>query len=134
MRSQSLLDEDAFGMLKGLLHDRVATVQQTAALAIGRMAGFSTELSEELVKTGILEHLTSSVKGSMPGHMKAAAFVIRSVAKHTEILCQCCIESQCCQTLVWCMEQLDVTVREAAASSLATAPTPASDAWWWWAM
>lgn len=117
---QSLLDEDAFGMLKGLLHDKVATVQQTAALAVGRMANFSIELSEELVRTGILEHLTSSVRGSTVGHMKAAAFVIKSVAKHTESLCQCCIETQSCQTMVWCLEQIDVTVREAAATALTT--------------
>ena len=118
--SQSLLDEDAFGMLRGLLHDKVPTVQQTAALAVGRMAGFSTELSEELVKSGILEMLTASMRGSTAGHMKAGAFVIRSVAKHSEILCQCCVESGCCQTLSYCMEQLDTSVREAAAQSLAT--------------
>ena len=37
---QSLLDEDAFGALKILLTDRVPTIQQTAALAVGRMASF----------------------------------------------------------------------------------------------
>ena len=93
---ESLLDEDAFGMLRGLLHDKVPTVQQTAALAVGRMAGFSTELSEELVKSGILEQLTASMRGSTAGHMKAGAFVIRSVAKHSEDLCQCCVEAGCC--------------------------------------
>jgi hypothetical protein len=116
---QSLLVEDAFGMLKGLLHDRVATVQQTAALAIGRMAGYSVELSEELIKGGILSAVASSMTvGSSTGHQKAAAFVIRSVAKHAAELAACCIESDCCNTLVWALEQLDVTVREAAAQSL----------------
>jgi len=117
---ESLLDEDAFGMLRGLLHDKVPTVQQTAALAVGRMAGFSTELSEELVKSGILEQLTASMRGSTGGHMKAGAFVIRSVAKHSEDLCQYCVEAGCCETLAFCMEQLDTSVREAAAQSLAT--------------
>lgn len=117
---ESLLDEDAFGMLRGLLNDKVPTVQQTAALAVGRMAGFSTELSEELVKSGILEQLTASMRGSTAGHMKAGAFVIRSVAKHSEDLCQYCVEAGCCETLTLCMEQLDTSVREAAAQSLAT--------------
>jgi 3-methyladenine DNA glycosylase AlkD len=107
-------------MLKGLLHDKVPTVQQTAALAVGRMAGFSTELSEELVTAGILEQLTASMRGSLPGHMKAGAFVIRSVAKHGEDLCGCCLDAGCASTLTHCMEQLDTSVREAAAQSIAT--------------
>jgi HEAT repeat protein len=49
---ESLLAEDAFGTLKPMLHDKIATVQQTAALALGRMAGCSVEISIELVKAG----------------------------------------------------------------------------------
>jgi hypothetical protein len=75
---QALLDEDAFVMLKPMLHDKVPTVQMTAALALGRMAGFSTELAEELVKSGALDTLTASMApGSSAGHMKAGAFVIK---------------------------------------------------------
>lgn len=49
---ESLLAEDAFEALKPMLHDKVETVQQTAALALGRMAGCSIEVAIELVKTG----------------------------------------------------------------------------------
>ena len=49
---ESLLGEDAFEALKPMLHDKVATVQQTAALALGRMAGCSVEVAIELVKAG----------------------------------------------------------------------------------
>lgn len=49
---EALLAEDAFEALKPMLHDKVATVQQTAALALGRMAGCSVEVAIELVKAG----------------------------------------------------------------------------------
>lgn len=49
---EALLAEDAFEALKPMLHDKVATVQQTAALALGRMAGCSIEVAIELVKAG----------------------------------------------------------------------------------
>jgi HEAT repeat protein len=49
---ESLLAEDAFGTLKPMLHDKIATVQQTAALALGRMAGCSVDIAIELVKAG----------------------------------------------------------------------------------
>lgn len=139
------MDEDAFGILKGLLNDNVPTVQQTAALAIGRMASFSTELSEEVVKCGILTQLNESMESALAavtararailegtatepkthgppstsGQLKAGAFVIKAIAQHTPALCECCIESGSADILISCLENLDATVREAAANTLA---------------
>lgn len=118
---EALLTEDVFGALRPMLHDNVVTVQSTAALALGRVANFSPELAAELVRHGVLADIVgtmSSEGGAHPAHLKAGAFVLRCVGKHTAELARACIEAGCVAGLVACLEQLDVSVREAAAGAL----------------
>ena len=48
-------------------------------------------------------------------YKKAAAFVLRAVAKHSPDLAQAVVDSNALQTLVPCLEEFDPTVKEAAA-------------------
>jgi hypothetical protein len=117
---QSLLDEDAFGALKLLLHDRVPTVAQTAALAVGRMASFSVEVAEELAQCGILEQLCASMRESLlPGHLKSGCFVLKSVCRHSAELVGAALAAGAAAALVHCLRQVDPGVREGAAQAAA---------------
>ncbi len=51
-------------------------------------------------------------------YKKAAAFVLRAVAKHSPDLAQAVVDSNALQTLVPCLEEFDPTVKEAAAWAL----------------
>ena len=66
----------------------VQTVQQTAALALGRLANYNDDLAEAVVKSDILPQLVYSLAEQNRFYKKAAAFVLRAVAKHSPQLAQ----------------------------------------------
>ena len=51
-------------------------------------------------------------------YKKAAAFVLRAVAKHSTTLAQSIVESGALEALVVCLEEFDPSVKEAAAWAL----------------
>jgi 3-methyladenine DNA glycosylase AlkD len=95
-------------------------VQQTAALALGRLAHYSTELATELVTTRVLQELVHSMKAETATiyHRRAGAYVVRAVSRHTPELAQCCVDAGAAAVLVACLEDQDAGVREASAQSL----------------
>jgi hypothetical protein len=48
-------------LLRPLLLDSVPSIQQTAALALGRLASYSDELAEDVVQNEILPQLVASL-------------------------------------------------------------------------
>ena len=97
---QSLLAEDVFTILRPMVHDKVSTVQATAALALRRIGATSVALANDVVRAGLLEDVVATVPGSHSSHMKAGALVVRSLAKHSPELCQYCIDTGCLPVLV----------------------------------
>ncbi|KAF1333966.1 Sperm-associated antigen 6, partial [Globisporangium splendens] len=81
-------------LLRPLLLDNVPSIQQSAALALGRLANYSDDLAE-----------------ANRFYKKAAVFVLRAVAKHSPELAQAVVDSG---ALVPCLEEFDPTVKEAA--------------------
>ena len=79
-------------LLRPLLLDIVPSVQQTAALALGRLANYSDDLAEAVVKGDILPQLVYSLAEQNRFYKKAAAFVLRAVAKHSPPLAQVSLE------------------------------------------
>jgi len=102
-------------LLRPLLLDNVPSIQQTAALALGRLANYSEDLAEGIVGNEILPQLVYSLSEQNRFYKKAAAFVLRAVAKHSPDLAQAVVDSNALQTLVPCLEEFDPTVKEAAA-------------------
>ena len=51
-------------------------------------------------------------------YKKAAAFVLRAVAKHSPELAQSVVDSGALEALVMCLEEFDPSVKEAAAWAL----------------
>ena len=57
------------------------SIQQSAALALGRLANYSDELAESVVTHEILPQLVYSLSQQNRFYKKAAAFVLRAVAR-----------------------------------------------------
>lgn len=105
-------------LLRPLLLDNVPSIQQTAALALGRLANYSDDLAEAVVANEILPQLVYSLGEQNRFYKKAAAFVLRAVAKHSPELAQSVVDSGALEALVMCLEEFDPSVKEAAAWAL----------------
>ena len=105
-------------LLRPLLLDVVPTVQQTAALALGKIANHNEELAKLVVDGEILPQLVYSLAEQNRFYKKAAAFVLRAVAKHSPELSHKVVECGALDALVICLEDFDPGVKEAAAWAL----------------
>ena len=75
--------------------DNVSSIQQSSALALGRLANYSDELAESVVTHEILPQLVYSLSQQNRFYKKAAAFVLRAVAKHSPQLAQAVFDVYC---------------------------------------
>lgn len=105
-------------LLRPLLLDVVPTIQQTAALALGRLANHSGDLAEAVVKGDILPQLVNSLAEQNRFYKKAAAFVLRAVAKHSPELARAVVDSGALDALAVSLEEFDPGVKEASAWAL----------------
>jgi len=105
-------------LLRPLLLDNVASIQQSAALALGRLASYSDELAEAVVTNEVLPQLVYSLSQQNRFYKKAAAFVLRAVAKHSPQLAQAVVDSGAMDALTLCLDEFDPSVKEAASWAL----------------
>ncbi|XP_044084207.1 sperm-associated antigen 6 isoform X2 [Mustela nigripes] len=115
---ETLQNAGVMSLLRPLLLDVVPTIQQTAALALGRLANYNDDLAEAVVKGDILPQLVYSLAEQNRFYKKAAAFVLRAVGKHSPQLAQAIVDCGALDTLVICLEDFDPGVKEAAAWAL----------------
>ncbi|CAJ1024312.1 paralyzed flagella protein 16 [Leishmania guyanensis] len=115
---EALQQAGVMQLLRPLLLDSVPSVQQSAALAIGRLANSSEEMAENVVSGDVLTQLVYSLGDQNRFYKKSAAFVLRSVARHSPQLAQAVADSQAVVALVGCLEEFDPTVKESAAWAL----------------
>jgi len=114
----ALQNAGVMALLRPLLLDNVASIQQSAALALGRLANFSEDLAESVVTHEILPQLVYSLSQQNRFYKKAASFVLRAVAKHSPQLAQAVVDSGALESLVACLEEFDPSVKESAAWAL----------------
>jgi 3-methyladenine DNA glycosylase AlkD len=115
---ETMQDAGVMQLLRPLLLDNVPSIQQSAALALGRLANHSDDLAEAVVGNEILPQLVYSLAEQNRFYKKQAAFVLRSVAKHSPELAQAVVESGALEALVPCLEEFDPSVKEGAAWAL----------------
>ncbi|XP_042570187.1 sperm-associated antigen 6 isoform X1 [Cyprinus carpio] len=115
--TETLQNSGVMSLLRPLLLDAVPTIQQTAALALGRLANYNDDLAEAVVKGDILPQLVYSLaeQNTQRFYKKAAAFVLRAVAKHSPELAQAVVDCGALDALVISLEEFDPGVKEAAA-------------------
>ncbi|XP_028606106.1 sperm-associated antigen 6 isoform X3 [Podarcis muralis] len=115
---ETLQNAGVMALLRPLLLDVVPNIQQTAALALGRLANYNDDLAEAVVKGDILPQLVYSLAEQNRFYKKAAAFVLRAVGKHSPQLAQAIVDCGALDTLVICLEDFDPGVKEAASWAL----------------
>ncbi len=106
-------------LLRPLLLDNVSSIQQSAALALARLASYSPEIAEAIVTEQVLPQLVDSLSRQNRFYKKAASYVLKSVAQHSDHLAQCVIDAGALEALVACLEEFDPNVREGAAYAIA---------------
>ncbi len=105
-------------LLRPLLLDSVQVIQQSAALAIGRLANYSEEIAESVVQNDIITQLIYSLTNQNRFYKKAACYVLRAVAKHSPQLADDVVKSGALDPLVKNLEEFDSSVQESAAWAL----------------
>jgi len=115
---EALQNADVMALLRPLLLDTVPSIQQSAALALGRLANYSEALAEAVVMNEVLPQLVYSLSEQNRFYKKTAAFVLKSVAKHSPELAAAVVEAGSLDALVGCLAEFEPTVKEAAAWAL----------------
>ena len=105
-------------LLRPLLLDTVPSIQQSAALALGRLANYSEALAEAVVMNEVLPQLVYSLSEQNRFYKKTAAFVLKAVAKHSPELALAVVEAGSLDALVGCLSEFEPSVKEAAAWAL----------------
>lgn len=115
---EALHSAGVMSLLKPLLSDSVPSIQQSSALAIGRLANHNEELAESVVQNDIIAQLIHSLSNQNRFFKKAACFVLRAVAKHSPQLADDVVKHMALEPLVKCLEEFDASVKESAAWAL----------------
>ena len=105
-------------LLRPLLLDTVPSIQQSAALAIGRLANYSEDLATSVVENNILPQLIFSLTKPNKFFKKVTCYVFKSVAKHSAALAEEVVKNGALEPLVGCLDEFDTSVKEAAAWAL----------------
>lgn len=105
-------------LLRPLLLDTVPSIQQSAALALGRLANYSEALAHAVVTNDVLPQLVYNLTEQNRFYKKAAAFVLRAVAKHSAELAQQVADAGALDSLVACLAEFEPAVKEAACYAL----------------
>ncbi|KAI3387348.1 hypothetical protein SNEBB_003870 [Seison nebaliae] len=115
---ETLQNAGVMSLLRPMLLDVVPTIQQNAALALGRLASFNQQLAEAVVKSDILPQLVYSLSEQNRFYKRAAAYVLRAIAKHSAELAQSVVDCGALDSLVICLEEFDPSVKESGAWAL----------------
>eukprot|EP00472_Partenskyella_glossopodia_P012284 CAMPEP_0197527376 /NCGR_PEP_ID=MMETSP1318-20131121/21326_1 /TAXON_ID=552666 /ORGANISM="Partenskyella glossopodia, Strain RCC365" /LENGTH=513 /DNA_ID=CAMNT_0043081981 /DNA_START=66 /DNA_END=1607 /DNA_ORIENTATION=- len=115
---EALQNAGVMQLLRPLLLDTVASIQQSAALALGRLANYSEELAEAVVMNEVLPQLVYSLEKQNRFYKKTAAFVLKAVAKHSPQLAKAVVDAKSLDALVGCLREFEPSVKEAACWAL----------------
>lgn len=115
---EALQNAGVMALLRPLLLDTVPSIQQSAALALGRLANYSEALAEAVVVNEVLPQLVYSLSEQNRFYKKTAAFVLKSVAKHSPELALSVVDAGALDALVGCLTEFEPSVKESAAWAL----------------
>jgi len=122
-----LLDLNVLSVLRFLLLDNVSSVQQSAALAIGRLANYDQAVAERIVSIGILPDIVNGLSSEDLCYQKHSCFVLRTISKHSSELAEMVVNHDALEPLVSCLQSYDVKVRESAGAALGSIAMHAPD-------
>ena len=115
---EALFSAGVMKLLKPLLLDVVPSIQQSAAIAIGRLASYSEDLSRTVAENDIIPQLMYNLGNQNRFFKKAACYIIKSVAQHSVELAQLVVDAGALDPLISCLNEFDPSVKEAGAFAL----------------
>lgn len=115
---EALQNAGVMALLRPLLLDTVPSIQQSAALALGRLANYSEALAEAVVMNEVLPQLVYSLAEQNRFYKKTSCFVLYAVAKHSPELALSVVEAGSLDALVGCLSEFEPSVKEAAGWAL----------------
>lgn len=115
---ECLQNAGVMALLRPLLLDTVPSIQQSAALALGRLANYSEALAEAVVMNEVLPQLVYSLAEQNRFYKKTASFVLYAVSKHSPELASSVVEAGALDALVGCLSEFEPSVKEAASWAL----------------
>jgi HEAT repeat protein len=98
--------------------DPVPAIQQSAALAIGRLANHSEDIAESIIQNDIITQLIYSLSNQNRFFKKASCYVLRAISKHSAQLAEDIVNCGAVEPLANCLNDFDPTVKESAAWAL----------------
>lgn len=113
-----LMELNVLALLRPLLLDIVPSIQQYAALCLGRLAEYSEHIAQQIVKALILPEIVAGLSSPDHYYNRHTCFVIRAIAKHSATLAQATVDAGCLCPLVQCLQATDERVCEEAAHAL----------------
>jgi len=120
-RKENLDDIIAAGgllILRPMITDVIPSIAQTACIALGRLAAESQETAEAMASLDIMPQVIHSMAEQNRLFKKCAAFLLRSVAKHTPNLAQNIVDHGGLEALRNTLEDNDPGVKEAGCWAL----------------
>lgn len=115
-----LMSLDVLSLLRPLLLDTYSGIQQTAALALCRIAANSEKNASEIVKSGILPEIVKGLSSENEHYQKSLCQILHSLSKHTPELAEDVVDCNALPPLVKCLSSVSSQVCEAASLSIAS--------------
>ncbi|EAY22500.1 Armadillo/beta-catenin-like repeat family protein [Trichomonas vaginalis G3] len=116
---ERLLKLRVLNILHPLLLDDVPAIQQSTALALGRLANYDENIAQQIVDDGVLVDIVNGLSSEEDlSYQKNACFVLRTVSKHSAELAEKVVENGALGPIVCCLQSYDTRVRESAAVAL----------------
>ena len=100
-------------LLRPLVTDIVPSIAQTACITLGRLSSESIEAAEQVLSLDIIPTVSYSMLEQDRLFKKCAAYLQRSVAKHSEEMALRVFEGGCLPAIKSCLENTDPGVKEA---------------------
>ena len=113
-----LLNLKVLNILRPLLIDHVTSIQQSAALALGRLANYEEDVANQIVESGILPDVINGLQSEDLSYQRHSCFVLKSISKHSSELAEKVVNYGALDPLVNCLQSFDPKVRESACSAL----------------
>ncbi|KAL5963040.1 Sperm-associated antigen 6 [Taenia solium] len=114
----NLLKYDVISCLGPLLNDAVPTIQQVAAIVIGKIASSSKKSAELVIESNMVPTMLKSSGMEHRFYKRSALVALQSIVKHSSDLALAVIRHEGLIVINACLEDFDQCVKENAASCL----------------
>ena len=113
-----LISGGALQHLNPLLTDPVATIQQSAAIAVGRLGNHAAVIADEMIALGMMNQIVKHLSHENKYFKKTASFVLRGIAKHSEKHARAIVSLGAVPGLVSSLNDFEPSVKESAVWAL----------------